>query len=232
MSSFLTQFLFANGGAYTLFGEKPMSEMLIFIGSETDLIELTEEEMKTAIPLDRSLVENWKAWKRYAEEIDSNHFIFAERPCLLDPSHTIYSLLNVDLAKDLLSKYRTKFEEQVGFPFDINQVIHEFKDPASSFWGRVLSDHVLSGLLLGYGEENIDYFLDRLKTDNGTIRFSDDYDPTASSDHFPLPIFALSPEDKTTDRYREQRTKIRHIYQDRDIIDVTFQRLIGKSAND
>jgi hypothetical protein len=223
---FLNQFLFVNSGAYTLFGDKPITEMFLFVGSDDDLMELTEEELKTAIPLDRSIVDNWKTWKRYIDKISCKNFIIKENACLLDPTHTIYSVLNVKSVKRVLGKHREAFQRVIGSSFDTDKVIEEFKDSSSYFWNKVFEDHYLSGLLFGYGEENIAYFLDCMATQNTKIHFSDEYNPLATVNNFPLPSFALSAEDKTSDCYREQRIKIKKLCQDKDIIDLTIQRLM------
>lgn len=225
IQSFLNQFLFVNTAVYTLFGDKPISEMLIFIGTKNDLMELTEEELKMAIPLDGSIVENWRVWKRYADKIHSKNFIITERPCFLDPSHAIYSLLNVKLVKEVLCQHRATFQEKIGRSFNVDKVIEEFKDPSSYFWKKAFEDHYLSGLLFGYGQENITHFLNHMKIQDKKIQFSDVYNPSATVNNFSIPSFALSPNDKTANLYSEQRTKIRSVYQYRNIIDVTIQRL-------
>lgn len=224
--SFLNHFLFVNGGAYTLFGDKPISEMLLFVGTEDDLMELTEEELKRAMPRDDSIVEDWRIWKCYADKIPSKHFIIAERLCSFDPSHVIYAILNVDRVKEVLCKYRATFVEKIGAPFDSDQVIKEFKILHSSFWEQVFTDHSLSGLLFGYGEENIAYFSDHMENQEEENQFSDKYNPLATSKDFPIPIFAISSEDKTAAHYLEQRMKIQSIYRNKDIVDVTIQRLM------
>ena len=232
--SFLNQLLFVNSSVYTLFGEKPISDMVIFIGAEdeivkltdADMIELTEEERKNMHPWDESLIDNWKIWKRYVDKIDSKNFIFNERLSIFSQSHLIYSIFNIKLVKEILCKYRKEFEKQTGGPFDSDKVISEYKDPESPFWEKIYTDHYLSGLLYGFGEENITYFLNKIETQERRSDCSEEDNPFATIDNLPIPIFAMSPQDKTCNKYREQRTKIQSIYQNKDIVDVTLKRLM------
>ena len=106
-------------------------------------------------------------------------------------------------------------------------MINEFKNPSSYFWEQALKNHYLSGLLFGYGEENITYFLNRMATQNKKVQFSEDYNPSATVNNFPIPLFALCPEDKTAALYQKQREKIKSVYQDKNIIDVTIHRLMN-----
>ncbi len=224
IQSFLNQFLFVEGAVYALFGDKPISQMLVFIGNDADRAELSEEQLKTAIFVDDSTVANWKAWQHFIGKIPSKHFILAERPCMRDTHHVIYSLLNIKRVKDVLAQYRPVFEQKIGSHFDIEQVIQQFKDPQSSFWRKAFADHYLSGLLFGYGEENIAYFMDPMKDREIENEFSDESDPCATAGKFPIPIFATSACDQTSKRYREQREAIQEIYRGKDIVDVTMQR--------
>jgi len=224
IQSFLSQFLFAEGAVYSLFGDKPITQMLIFIGSDADRAELSEEQLKKATFVNDSMTENVRAWNRFIHKIQSKRFIFAERPCR-DPHHIIYSLLNIERVKAVLCKYNLDFTKKIGESFEMNKVIEEFRDPQSYFWKRVLEDHYLSGLLFGYGEENISHFLNGMDTEIEN-QFSDQTDQLVTQNKFPIPIFAVSSQDKTSAHYRKQRLAIQKIYQDKDIVDVTVGRLL------
>jgi len=160
IQAFLNQFLFVEGAVYALFGDKPISQMLVFIGDDADRAQLSAEQLKTAIFVDDSTVVNWRAWRHFIRKLPSKHFILAERPCVRDAQHVIYSLLNVRQVKDVLAEHKLAFEQKTGGHFNIDQVIQQFKDPQSSFWSKAFADHYLSGLLFGYGEENIVHFID------------------------------------------------------------------------
>jgi hypothetical protein len=224
IQAFLNHFLFIQGGVYSLFGDKPITEIFIFIGGEADLMPLTEEQLKTALFYDHSLADNWRAWKRFTEKLHTRRFIFAEHPCNSDPSQVTYLLLNVKRVKEVLEKHRLAFQSKTGYLFDTDKVIEEFRNPTSLFWEQAFSDHYLAGLLYGYGEENISNFLDH--NQDGKRESSDQYDPFATAANFPIPRFAVSAQDKTSARYREQRKTIQAVYQDKDIVDVTIRHLL------
>jgi hypothetical protein len=225
IQSFLNRFLFVEGAVFSLFGEKPLSAMLIFTGNEHILAGLSEEELETTVFIDDSIREDWQAWKHFAHRVPSKNFVFAERPCLRDPYHVLYFLMNVERVKEILHRHHLAFQTKTGARFDSDKVVHEFGNPRSSFWSQVLADHYLTGLLFGYGEENITHFLDRITDQEGDRQFSDEFDASATPTKFPIPMFAISSEDKTAARYREQRKRIQSEYCGKDIVDVTIKRL-------
>ena len=225
IQSFLNRFLFVEGAVFSLFGDKPLSAMVLFTGNEDILEDLTEEELRTAVFIDDSICEDWQAWKDLTARMPSKNFLFAERPCVGDPHHVLYFLMNVGRVKEILHENRLAFQTRTGTQFESDKVIRDFSNPKSIFWDRVFEDHYLSGLLFGYGEENIAHFLGRTIDRKSSRQFSDEFDAAATSTKFSIPILAVSEQDKTSARYREQRKKIQSIYLGKDIVNVTIKRL-------
>jgi hypothetical protein len=129
--------------------------------------------------------------------------------------------------KEILQQYQSEFQTKTAMQFDAEKVIQQFIDPASCFWNKVLADHYLTGLLFGYGEENIKHFVDRIKKQERASQFSDEFDPSATSAKFPIPVFAVSAGEKTTSRYRKQKKRIQKEYRDKDIVEITLHRLVN-----
>lgn len=210
---------------FSLFGDKPLTDMLIFMGKESDLAALSEDEIIAATFTDASIREDWKTWKCIAHQIPSKSFVFVERSCPQDHDLVFYCVMNVKQTKKILLVYRKVFEEKTGISVDPDKMIQEFKNPESSFWRRVFADHYLSGLLYGFGEENVAYFLTHQSFDEEKS-FSDEPDNFATSIKFPIPIYAMSVDDKTAPRYRDQRKIIQNIFRNKEIVDVTIQKLL------
>lgn len=81
IQSFLHRFLFVEGAVFSLFGDKPLSAVVIFTGDEDILDDLTEEELRTAVFIDDSIREDWQMWRCFTARMPSKNFLFAERPC-------------------------------------------------------------------------------------------------------------------------------------------------------
>lgn len=225
IETFLNEFLFVEGGVYTLFGDKPVTEMAIFIGSNEDLIELTPEQSLAATPLDPSIAKNWETWKHHIAKLPLKTFILHDRSCPSDPTLRFYSIVNTQAVRDLLHKHKKAFQDITGIDFNEDAIIDEFTSDTSSFWQKAFQDHYLMGLLYGFGEENALYFAKQIATNQTLIRFSAKEDPFASMHQFPIPSFALSPEDTMTDHYQQQRTKIERLYRNKNMVEVSVQRL-------
>ena len=58
----------------------------------------------------------------------------------------------------ILQKYYDLFQRELGEAFSPLQVTLDFENIESEFWGRVLSNNLLQGLLYGYGERNANLF--------------------------------------------------------------------------
>jgi hypothetical protein len=225
---FLKKLLLEEGGAYTLIGDKPVTDLLIFTGSENDISihGLSEETLQSLEYVEDHTFENWLSWKKLAETLNPKRIIFAERPCLLDPLHTMYLIINVEGLKDVHEKHRSSFRNIVGIDYEFDQVLKEINNPNSIFWNRSFEDHYLAGLLHGYGEENSRHF-QKVMNREITPRFSKDFEGEITTENFPLPVFALSENDPATEKYQKQREKIKKIYRKNNFLKVTLKLIEG-----
>ncbi len=223
---FLEKLLFEEGGVYTLFGSKPLTDILVFHGKETDisLSDLSEDSLKEMTYINDQTTDYLDAWKKFSQQVKWNKFRCFERASPFDPLHVSYFLLNVDNARDVYKKYQTLFTKKLGRKISFNQALEELEDPHSFFWETVFADHELSGLLYGYGEENIETFG---KPSSAKAQFTEDVQSYAkiNSSHFPLPIYAVSKHDTTTRKYIKERKKIQQIYRNKNFFDVSVKRL-------
>lgn len=223
---FLKKLLLEEGGVYTLLGDKPITDVLVYLGSEHDisLEGLSDESLQKVEYINDHTLENWNSWKTFAKDLKLTNFRFVERPCLRDPLHMIYLFVNVEKLRDLLQQHSPLFATELGMHFEIERVIGELDDPESTFWNGAFSNHCLSGLLHGYGEENSRHFLDIVK-DETPPHFSEKFEGPITQDHFPLPTFATSSNDAVVEKYRQQRKTIQEVYKKRDFFRTTMKLL-------
>jgi hypothetical protein len=148
-------------GVYTLAGDKPMTDTLIFIGTKNDISfdGLKAESLKKIEYVEDHTLENWHAWKLYSKNLKSDRFQFVERPSPYDPLHVMYILINLESSQAALTKYRDIFSSETEMDYSVEQIMSELSDSKSAFWNRVFSNPYLSGLVHGYGEENSRHFL-------------------------------------------------------------------------
>lgn len=223
VQAFLEKILVEEGGVYTLFGSKPLTDILIFKGTERDisLKELSKTSLQEIVYVEDRTLEYFEAWKRFSKRLKFHKFRFFERTSLYDPLYTSYFFLNVERAKEVYEENREIFTRKLGkwVPFD--EALKELEDPHSIFWGIVLTDHELAGLLYGYGKENVESFG---KYSPSKTRFSETRKQNTKV-QFPLPVYAVSENDRTTKRYREEQAKIQEIYRARPFLEVTLKRI-------
>jgi len=211
--AFLKKLLLEEGGVYTLLGDKPITDVLIYQGSdqEVSLKGLSAESLQRVEYIDDHTVENWKSWKNFSRDLKFNGFRFVERPCIRDPLHMMYLLVNIEKLRDLLQRYSDVFSAEIGEDVEVERVLNELDDPKSDFWNRAFANHHLSGLLHGYGEENCHHFME-VVTEKAIPVFSEKFEGPVTQENFPLPIFAASSDDAVTRKYQQQRKKIQEIY--------------------
>ena len=217
---FLEEFLFQEGGCYTLFGDKPITSMLIFRGKMDDssLKDLSSEALKTLAFVDYKTAENFEAWKKNSKKLHAHNFFFVDIQLQSDPTCSTVYLVNIEEAKKVFEKNIDLFLAKLKIP-DWEMLLHELKNSNADLWNRIFSDHYLAGLFYGFGIENIEVFC----RENKNRIFSESFEDVASKRNFPIPIYAISKKDKTSSKYREQREKIKKKYKSKRIIEVTIK---------
>lgn len=230
ISLFLTDLLFRQGGVYTLFGDKPMTSLLLFTGSlkEIDLSVVSEEARNSAIYCEVASYEDWLAWKKFIFRDQLENFIFAEHPCPLDPSQRYLLFVNKKEMRKVLQIYKENFIKSWGEEFSIDWAIEELTKEGSRFWNNVLTDHFLAGIAYGYGLENVLRFTDNLRAFKEEGKASDEFLKHPSPREFSLPIFKIYENKQVIEKYKIQKESILYKYRDRPFLEVTMERLRQK----
>lgn len=226
--AFLRKFLFEEGGAYTLLGDKPITDMLVFTGSikDIDLTGLSCESLNNLSFIEDSTLEEWQSCKQQLKNLHLKNFLFLEGKCPTDPTYSWVALVNISKTLEIIHSHQALFQKI--FPkFELIDIMKQIANPESSFYQTLFSDHYLSGLLHGYGDENSCAFADermrsKLKIDSKKINKPIDHTS------FPLPTYAAIENDPTKLTYEKQRLEIKKAYEKGHILKTTFALLEGR----
>lgn len=248
LESLFSHLLFYEGGAYTLFGSKPISFEVL---SPTPEEEKQEFFSVSSHPILRNLInfsENWNAWERLKSQYKTPRFLLFQRNSpSFSPSEKSIFLVNISATAAILQKYYQKFRNAVNGDFDPLNIVFEMQNNQSAFWNTVLSREDLFGILLGFGEENswffvkvkawqeqvgrdtsghVDAFLASLSSQTPGLNALSTFDAP-----FPLPGFICYAEEESfrlIEKYEGERAMIKKIYKGKDLVQITLDRLTSK----
>lgn len=228
LSDFFSYFLFEEGGAYTLFGDKPMT---------FDVITSFPSD-----PEDRCITQKtWEnGWKKIQDKMETPFYLLFERKAPLTESRAVF-LVNISATALIMKNHYSEFKNIAGFDFDPLQTVFEIENEHSPFWEKVLSNEYLLGILLGYGDSNAwlhhswaqgknqggkaGHFLESMhnKSPSSNARAK-----TKEDILFHLPTFGCFSQEESEfliQKYQGDREKIRKIYQGKDLVDITLDHL-------
>lgn len=248
LESLFSHLLFYEGGAYTLMGSKPISFVTF---SEIPEKEKQEFISFSAHPVIKDMLdfsENWSVWERLKNQYTMPRFLLFQRsPPSFSPAEKSVFFVNIAAAVGILQKYYQKFRAAVDQDFDPFDIIFEIQDTDSAFWSKIFAREDLFGILLGLGEENSWFFVkvkawQEQETPNETgqkgefLASLSKQTPGSNSfstfdSLFPLPSFTCYAEEESSNlirRYENERSRIKKIYQGKDVVQITLDRLTSK----
>jgi hypothetical protein len=178
---FFKKFLFLEGAVYTLYGSKPMTEIVLTPGTPEEKLTLQQAALKKLSKKELTefksssfeyeekywFEETWKIWEEKLKVLPLKRFLFVERkigiPANFQKNRYIY-FINIGETAHILKKHYSLFKNYVGFDFDPLSVIFEVYNPDSPFWNAIWGEKItgqnvcLTGLLFGYGLKNSYFF--------------------------------------------------------------------------
>ena len=252
IKNFFRCLLFENMGAYVLYGSKPVSISCIEEPlSEEEKAEwnayfdsLSEEEKRKIEFVKKKYCDYADDYKKLEEiklKLPINQYLFGRFPCKSSDKVDFALFINIEMTLRILLEYYEDFRRVLGYDFDPFQVVFEVENRDSKFWNRIMSNHALVGILLGYGRDNAWFFEWKMKNKKSEGRLGnfvrslpsivyeerDIDDPTPSD--FTLPIFGsygLYPNDKQLFRqYEIEHEKIKALYRGKDEVDIALEWL-------
>ena len=172
MEKFFTDFFLEGSAIYTLFGTKPMSQITIVRASEQEWIESAgphlrnegEKKKKEIVQKIKKhyqkydLPQNWEKWITWKKKCSHSSFLFSQRSVPgNDKLFNVY-IINVPEVAWTLQKHYSLFSRELKMEFDPIDAALEFDNSHSMFWDKVFANHLLQGILHGFGEKNAYFF--------------------------------------------------------------------------
>lgn len=243
MTKFFNDILLEHSAIYTLWGSKPITEIVIEHHSEEEIKayfdSLSEEEKKNCwIVNNYDLAENWEKWKKIHKFFPIKRHLFFQSDWRRTPDATFIYFVDILKTALTIEENYSLFRKQVGFDFDPTQVVFEMTMNNSIFWEKINRNSLLWGILFGYGKENAyafhwkyyehspnaDTFFSSIKHEfSETIPFGE---LKIGLDNFEIPSFvSFNDNDEIIQRYRIEREKIRNNYKNKNFLDFTLKRL-------
>ena len=151
--------------------------------------------------------------------------------------------VNIVKAASVIQDNYDIFRKAAGFDFHPLDVVLDMPNTASPFWSAIRKDRknssLLWGLLFGYGKENVcAYHWKYVDCPESHKEFIESFphqlsNPAPegqmliSSQNFQIPPFlSFLDDDDAIAKYEKEREKIRQIYQGKDHLDLTLDKLM------
>ncbi|MBS0652674.1 MAG: hypothetical protein JSR39_04015 [Verrucomicrobia bacterium] len=246
LGEFFNDLLFVEGGAYTLWGSKPVTEIVLYHYTEEEMQQIVDglaEEDKNNCYVQETydLPENWLKWEKIQNRIAlKKHLLFRSH---FDEDGKASFVYFVDILKTALvieSNYDL-FQRAVGFDFHPLEIVLEMPNQESNFWIKVRAAKnaaQLWGILFGYGKTNSSAFYWKFFDcpepckeilESYPYKFSNP-DPVGkvelSITNLNLPSFVSFEEpDQMMQYYEKVRDNIKKTYMGNNQLDVTLNKL-------
>jgi hypothetical protein len=173
MENFFQEFFLEAPSIYTVFGSKPISGKLMNDSSFQESMKKAhlymnehgikgKEKEEILLSLENSYQQDrtkeyWEKWISFIEKFPNSPYLFSKHPTRCENIWSIH-ILNIQQTVWVLQKYYDLFRKELGFDFDPISVTLDFKNEDSNFWKRVFSNHLLTGIVYGYGYKNSYFF--------------------------------------------------------------------------
>ena len=167
MDKFFNDLLLESPAMYTIFGTKPISGITIISASEEEWIESTKMHWQNAEEKEKNkiiqgtleqcrecdLAVNWEKWIAWKKNHPESPFLFVKHPTDSKNLFNAY-VINAREVVCAMQKYYSLFAHELGRDFDPLTETLDFENPDSLFWNAIFKNHLLQGILYGFGEKN------------------------------------------------------------------------------
>lgn len=253
IEQFFKDFFLESHAIYTVFGTKPLSFKEIIYATEEEWKQNASANIKNLTDKQKELLYkdikqfcneynfhlNWEKWISYIKKYPNSPFLFSIRPTEVKQISLGY-ILNIQEMVWTLIKHYDVFKKELGYDFDPIKVTMEFTNTDSSFWDKVLSNHLLQGIVHGYGLKNATFFEFYIKESNDNkipkaLFASPSFHPTVhkkpSIKNLPLPRFKSFGlpfnDDPILEMYKCERKKIQKNLNEKNFFEKTLHQITG-----
>jgi hypothetical protein len=215
--AFLKELLFNEHGCFTLFGSKAITTP-IYLLLDIRIVDKKIKILKTH--------ENFKAWKKFSKNMNFSNFFFVEYPISYSfiDTYNFVCFVNIRETKNIYEKNKDLFFKTTNIA-SWEALLYELKKPNRKVWKSIFSNHYLSGLLHGFGEQNASSFC-RYYSEKFPRTWSEIFEGPITQEHFPIPIFAsFEHPDEAVEKFKKERTHIQEIYRNGNMMEITLKAL-------
>lgn len=246
MRKFFHDLLFVEQGVYTLWGSKPITRIVLYHYTQEEvdawLKTLPKEALDNGYVMENyDLPENWEKWEKISSRFPAKRYLFFKDE--FDEENKVSFVYLIDILRTALviqDNYEL-FRKEVDFDFHPLEIVLEMPNRSSEFWKKLKNSKnaaLLWGILFGYGKENatifnwkyFDYpvmaksFMESLPSHLSYIQPKGRIKLSISN--FEIPSFiSFTDDDKMIVRYSLEREKIKKIYQNNDLLEITLKKL-------
>jgi hypothetical protein len=168
LEAFFSLLMLREGGAYVLFGHKPVA-FTAFQQTERQTIgirQLMSYERENQI-----LKQGWNVWKKYAHLFPSTRFCLECRP--FNETRAEICLINLETSKHIIEQNLKDFQNILGQSFTSERLIESYLNGRHPLFYLLHQHHALLGILLGFGTHNAWIFYE-----NTPLRYEDPFSLT------------------------------------------------------
>lgn len=246
MEKFFGDLLFVEGGAYTLWGTKPITEIVLYHYTDeemkTILDGLSKEDMENCyINECYDLPSNWEKWEKIKSRFPMKKYLLFRSYFDEDGKASFVYFVDTLKTAMLIQDNYDLFKKTIGSDFHPFEVVLDMENQDSIFWNKIRDSKdspLLWGLLFGYGKLNsYVFFWKHFDCPESCEEWLESYPfqfsnpPPRGQVHlslinFNLPPFAsFSDDDERVIQYEKEREQIKKTYKRKDLVQITLEKL-------
>jgi hypothetical protein len=210
------------GGAFVLFGSKPLCEISYF-----------DTEGDANSPFCRNPANGWKALQKILQKYPPKRYVVTLRPDR--------SIILADIQKTalVLAENYEVFRSCAKIDFHPLEIVFELENPESKFWNAVFGKQ--NALMWSWNancknraDKTFDYFKNnpmttstpRISIEPGTLaRYK--IRIASRPENLEIPFFGVVEGDRQAEGYAKEKKRIKEIYRGKNLVEITLRRLLS-----
>jgi hypothetical protein len=246
MEKFFNDLLLVEGGAYTLWGSKAITEIVLYHYTDEEmnvmLQGLSKEETENCYVNDNyDLPNNWEKWEEIQSRFPIKKYLIFRSHFDEDEKASFIYFVDILKTATLIQSDYELFRRVVEFDFHPIDVVLDMRNRESVFWKKVRDSKespLLWGLLFGYGKMNsLAFYWKYFDCPQSCKGFMESYPShfsnplprgrvRISTNNFTIPQFvSFSDNDEVVMRYMKERESIKKTYQENDCLQTILHAL-------
>lgn len=231
LRDFFKTLFFNSSFGYTIFGNKPMSIEIITLKSNIPDIENSEYKKFEYIQLFSKLENGWNVWNNHFKHLPHKNFSLISYPSILGENNLEISIINHKFFLIAVDENLNLFQKSIGRKLNSREILDEYIRGEGEVFQTIQSDHLLFGILLGYGRDNSQAFSENTKL----VPFIDfEHLNYENMDKIFLPNFQVIENSKETESLRknfsQQREQINEIYQSEYFLHLILEKIYSNES--